>query len=99
MILSLHQPLFVRIPQKVFQRRDITLETFCSADNSHEADESKFRRPLVLGNLTVTRYVLRKEEVDTAQWIVSSEDGKLVLVPFASFEEAIEAALKFKNQE
>jgi hypothetical protein len=74
----------VRISQMVFKSDNIPLETFHFADSSCEVDESKFQPPQVLGNLTVSQYVLRKDGIDTAQWIVSSEDGKLVLGPFQS---------------
>jgi hypothetical protein len=89
----------VRISQMVFKSDNIPLETFHFADSSCEVDESKFQPPQVLGNLTVSQYVLRKDGIDTAQWIVSSEDGKLVLGPFQSFEEAMEAAAEGRSQE
>ena len=82
-----------------FRSDNIPLEPFHFADNSCEVDESKFRPPRVFGNLTVSQYVLRKDGIDTAQWIVSSEDGKLVLGPFQSFEEAMEAAAEGRSQE
>ena len=99
MILCFHQPLMVRISQMVFKSDNIPLETFHFADSSCEVDESKFQPPQVLGNLTVSQYVLRKDGIDTAQWIVSSEDGKLVLGPFQSFEEAMEAVAEGRSQE
>jgi hypothetical protein len=89
----------VRIAQMVFKSANIPLETFHFADSSCEVDESKFQPPQVLGNLTVSRYVLRKDGIDTAQWIVSSEDGKVVLGPFQSFEEAMEAAAEARSRE
>jgi hypothetical protein len=51
-----------------------------------------FRPIVVVGNLAVCQYVLRRDGVDLPQWRVTSADGKVVSGPFSSLEEAMEAA-------
>jgi len=48
-----------------------------------------FRPIVVVGNLAVCQYVLRRDGVDLPQWRVTSGDGKVVSGPFSSLEEAI----------
>jgi hypothetical protein len=52
----------------------------------------KLHHPVLVGNLTVSQYVLHRDGVDLAQWHVTAADGKLVLGPFSSMEEAMDAA-------
>jgi len=52
----------------------------------------KHRQPVLVGNLTVSQYVLYKDGVEVAQWLVTAAIGKLVLGPFSSIEEAMDAA-------
>jgi hypothetical protein len=52
----------------------------------------KLRQPVKVANLTVTQYVLHREGVDLVRWHVTTADGKLVLGPFSSIEEAMDAA-------
>ena len=50
-------------------------------------------RPIVMvGNLTVSQYILLRDGVDLPQWQVTAADGKVVSGPFSSLEEAMEAA-------
>jgi hypothetical protein len=92
MMLCLHTPIVGRISRNGFTQHNVVPETFCLADTSFEAYMLKPRAPLVIGNLTVSRYIVHGDDVDTAQWMVSSADGKLVRGPFLSQEEAIEVA-------
>jgi hypothetical protein len=52
----------------------------------------KFRLPITVGKVTITQYVLLRDGVDVAQWHVTTADGDLVIGPFSSLEEAMEAA-------
>jgi hypothetical protein len=55
----------------------------------------KNSRPIVVvGNLAVFPYNLRRDGVDLPQWRVTSTDGKVVSGPFSSLEEVMEAAKK-----
>ena len=52
----------------------------------------KLRRLLVVGNLIVHHYVVRRGGHRLAKWNVTTTDGKLIRGPFLSLEEAVEAA-------
>jgi hypothetical protein len=52
----------------------------------------QLRRLIVVGNLIVGHYVVRRSRHRLAKWIVTTTDGKLVRGPFLSLEEAVEAA-------
>jgi hypothetical protein len=50
-------------------------------------------RPIVVvGNLAICQYTLLRDGDDLPQWSVASADGKVVMGPFSSLEEAMEAA-------
>ena len=47
-------------------------------------------RPIVVvGNLAVFQYTLRRGGVDLPQWRVTAADGNVVSGPFSSLEEAM----------
>jgi hypothetical protein len=46
----------------------------------------------LVGNLTVTEYLVRQGSTDVSHWLVTSWDGKVTIGPFPSLEEAMEAA-------
>ena len=52
----------------------------------------KLRRLIVVGNLIVRHYVVRRGRHRLVKWKVTTTDGKLVRGPFLSLEEAVEAA-------
>jgi hypothetical protein len=52
----------------------------------------KHRRLIVVGNLIVRHYVVRRGGHTLAKWNVTTTDGKLVRGPFLSLEEAVGAA-------
>ena len=52
----------------------------------------KLRRLIVVCNLIVRQYVVRRGGHSFVKWQVTTTDGKWVRGPFLSLEEAVEAA-------